>query len=145
MLAENILRMSYLDDDYLTTVPDYIRSVRRLLQDQRRPYRYSDNAIVEALNMALLEARRLRADLFVTRFGNKVPCFSEDSDDDVPMEPQFRLGFVHGIVWQVLEQDQEDVNDARAATFMASFHAMLTGVNPTPIQGGTPAPGSPQR
>lgn len=127
--------------DDLLTVKDYIKYARRLLQDKRQPYRYTDDAIVEALNMALAEARRLRADFFIKHQG-RVPTFDCESDEPVPIEPQFRLGFVHGIVWQVYEQDEEDVNDARANTYMASFHAMMTGVQPTPVQGGTPGPGN---
>ena len=134
-----------MDDDLdLLTVADYVSAARRLLQDKRQPYRYTDAGIIEALNMALGEARRLRADFFVRSHGH-VPRYSEHSEEYVPIEVAFRLGFVHGIVWQVYEQDAEDVNDTRAATYMASFHAILTGVTPPPIQGGTPGPGSAQR
>lgn len=129
----------------LKTVHDYVRNVRTLLLDRVQPHRYSTDSIVEALNLALLEGRRVRADLFVTRWGNEVPVFTGNSDEQVDIEPQFRLAFVYGIAWQVLQRDQEDVQDARATAFMNAFHAVLTGVNPTPIAGGTPAPGSAQR
>jgi hypothetical protein len=129
----------------LQTVEGYVRTVRTLLLDNTRPYRYHDNAIVEALNLALLEARKLRADLFLGRHHMEVPEYEAPSGEIVPIEPQFRLGFVYGIAWQVLDQDEEDVQDARANTFMARFVQMLTGKYPPPIQGGTPAPQSPQR
>ena len=134
-----------MSDEDLDTVRDYVKAARRLLQDKRQPYRYTDDAIVDALNNALGEAKRLRADFFVRMHGH-VPHFSADSEAAyVPIERQFRLGFVHGIVWQVYEQDQEDVNDERAASYMASFQAVLTGVQTPPIHGGTPGPGNAQR
>jgi hypothetical protein len=131
--------------DRLATVVDYVQSVRRILLDRTKPYRYSDMAIVEALNMALLEARKLRADLFLGRYGMAVPVYNAPTGEYVPIEGQFRLGFVYGIAWQVLDADEEDVQDARANSFLMRFTAMLTGQHATPIQGGTPAPQSAQR
>jgi hypothetical protein len=134
------------DDESLETVKDYDEAVRILLQDRVEPHRYSKGQIIRALNMALLEARRIRADLFVTRYGNHVPKFEEgDGGEYVDIEPQFRLGLVYGTTAQVLEQDQEDVNDTRANTFNGAFHAILEGTSPAPIQGGTPGPQSAQR
>lgn len=133
-----------MTDEDLDTVADYLASARRLLQDKREPFRYTNEALVDALNAALGEAKRLRADFFVHTRG-RVPHFTVESKQSrVPIERQFRLGFVHGIVWQVYEQDQEDVNDERAATYMASFQAVLTGVQTPPIHGGTPGPKSAQ-
>jgi hypothetical protein len=129
----------------LHTVAGYIHSVRRLIKDMRRPYRYADDDLVEALNMALLEARRIRADLFVTRWGNTVPAYEGVSDQPVPIEPQFRRAFVYGIAWQTLEEDEEDVQDARANSFMAKFQSTFTGVQQPPVQGGTPAPQNPKQ
>jgi hypothetical protein len=49
----------------LETVADYVDDARVLLLDQVQPYRYDDTSLLTALNVALLEGRRLRADLFV--------------------------------------------------------------------------------
>ena len=43
----------------LTTVADYITGARRLLLDETSPYRYSDADLVDALNYAHLDARRI--------------------------------------------------------------------------------------
>ena len=132
-------------DELLCTVTDYVNAVRAQIQDTGVPPRYADADIVLGFNMMLLEARRLRADLFVTKWGNRVPSYAANNGEEVPMEPQFRLGFVYGAAAYVLTYDMEDVNDARANAFMNVFHAIMTGVSTPPIQGGTPAAGSPQK
>lgn len=124
----------------LNTVSDYVADVRTIILDKVAPYRYPDDTVVEALNIALLEGRRLRADLFVCRYGNNVPFFTAVTDEPVPIEPQFRLAFVYGIAAHVLLRDEEDVQDSRANTFLDRFHDMLIGVRPSPIVGGTPTP-----
>jgi hypothetical protein len=115
------------------------------LLDKVQPYRYSNDEIIVGLNIALQEARRLRADFFVTRFGNEVPYFESVSGEEVPVEPQFRMGFVYGIAAHTILRDDEDVQDQRANAFLDKFHDILVGVRPGPIQGGTPGPGSPQK
>ena len=57
----------------LETVEDYIEDTRTLLLDRMEPYRYNDPSLLVAFNTALLEGRRLRADLFVHKYGNDVP------------------------------------------------------------------------
>ena len=130
----------------LTTVEGYVQDVRTLLLDKIQPYRYSDDDILVGLNTALLEGRRLRADLFVTRFGNEVPSFDAVDGEIVPIEPQFRLAFVYGIAAHTLLRDDEDVQDQRANTFLDRFMSMLTGVRQAPVMGGTPrGGGAPQQ
>lgn len=124
----------------LNTVSAYLKDVRTLLLDRTKPYRYSDISLVAALNLALLETRRLRPDLFVTRYGNEVPSFDDADGQEVPIEAQFRIGIVYGICAHALLRDEEDVQDARANSFLEKFHDILVGVRPSPVQGGTPAP-----
>lgn len=128
----------------LHTVSDYMEAIRAVLQDQVQPYRYADDDILTGFNMMLLEARRLRADLFVSRWGAEVPHYDNNDGEDVPIEPQFRLGFVYGASAYVMTFDSEDVQDARANSFMGIFHDILIGMRPAPVQGGTPPAGSPQ-
>lgn len=125
----------------LETVSDYIDDVRVLLQDTIAPFRYDDPSLLTALNLTLLETRRLRPDLFVYRSHQqvKVPSFTSNDDTEVEIEPQFRLALVYGVLAHALARDQEDVQDARASTFMDTFQYMLTGQRPRP----NPAGGSP--
>lgn len=124
----------------LNTVQSVIDDVRTLLLDKLQPYRYTDPELLLALNTALLEARRLRADLFVTRWGNEVPYYGAISGEPFCLEPQFRLGFVFGVCAHALLRDDEDVQDQRANTFLSRFHDILVGVTMGPISGGTPNP-----
>ena len=124
--------------DDLCTVQELVTDVRRLNLDKIAPFRYDDDSIITALNIALLEARRLRPDLFVCRYGNHVPQFEAVSGDIIPVESQFRLAFEYGVCAHVLLRDEEDVQDQRANTFLERFHDMLVGVRPSPITGGTP-------
>ncbi len=124
----------------LLSVQDYVTDVRTILLDKVVPYRYPDDSVVEALNIALLEVRRLRPDLFVCRYGNTVPRFLAVTGEEVPIETQFRMGVIYGIAAHTLLRDEEDVQDQRANTFLERFHDILVGVRPSPVTGGTPTP-----
>lgn len=123
----------------LNTVQSLINDVRVLLLDNVFPYRYSDDELMVGLNTALLEARRLRADLFVTRWGNNVPYYAKPTGEPFCVEPQFRLAFVYGTAAHALLRDDEDVQDVRSAGFLTRFHDILSGtVFMKPVSGGTP-------
>ena len=129
----------------LESVNDYIEDARTLLLDRIPPYRYSDISLLVALNLALLDGRRLRPDLFVYKWGNKVPSYDAVDGQQVPIEPQCRKAFVYGLVSHAVIRDQEDVQDARASLFMATMEQILIGLQKPAFQGaGTPAPQSPQ-
>jgi hypothetical protein len=125
----------------LDTVQDYITDARTLLQDVISPFRYDDPSLLTALNIALLEGRRLRPDLFVYTYGAHVPTFSVVDETEVDIEEQFRQGFVFGMCAHALARDQEDVEDQRSNAFMQVFTTVLTGFKPVPIAGGAPAQG----
>lgn len=112
----------------LETIDDYISDGRVLLQDTIAPYRYDDTSLITAMNVTLLEGRRIRPDLFVyNRCDPKVQTFQAKDGTVLEMEEQFRLAFLHGMVAHALERDQEDVQDERAATFMGIFNTILVG------------------
>ena len=119
----------------LKKVSDYIVEARILLQDRISPYRYDDASLVSALNLSLLEGRRLRADLYVYSLVNKdgsVQSFTDaDSGQEVEIEQQFRQAFLNGMVGYALERDQEDIEDDRATMFIGLMRYMLTGTKPS--------------
>lgn len=110
----------------LETVNDYITDGRTLLLDTISPFRYEDDSLLVALNVSLLEGRRLRPDLFVFS-GDSVPAFFVNDASVVPMEKQFRLAFLHGMVGHALERDQEDVQDTRSQAFLLYMSNILIG------------------
>jgi hypothetical protein len=114
----------------LETIDDYISDGRVLLQDAIAPYRYTDAQLVVAMNVTLLEGRRVRPDLFVYNRNcgpTGVQSFQAKDGTKLVMEEQFRLAFLHGMVAHALERDQEDIQDARAAAFMGIFNSLLVG------------------
>lgn len=113
----------------LATITDYINDGRTILQDTIEPFRYPDAEMVTAMNVTLLEGRRLRPDLFVyTRVpGRGVQSFQANDGTELFMEEPFRLAFLHGMCAHALERDQEDIQDERAAMFMKIFNIILTG------------------
>jgi len=133
----------------LQTVGGYVRDVRILLQDRIVPYRYSTKSIVRALNIILMEVRRLRPDLMAPQYLDNVPDYDwdndlnvepgTDNDDDdnpvwsewVPLEQQFRPAIVLGIAGYTMRRDQEDIEDERATGHIQSFENMLTEAKST--------------
>lgn len=129
----------------LETINDYLDDGRTLLQDTIAPYRYDDASLIVAMNVTLLEGRRLRPDLFVY---NKlcgptgVQSFQDRDGTKLYMEEQFRLAFLHGMVGHALERDQEDIQDQRAAAFMAIFTTLLVGKQVSNNTGQPPQQGA---
>jgi hypothetical protein len=107
----------------LDLVSDYITEARRLLQDTVSPFRYPDADLIAALNIAVLEARRLRPELFIGRF-NTLPTVSTGADA-FDIDPMYRPSFVYYIVGRVELRDSEDTKDARASALMNKFVAQL--------------------
>jgi len=133
------------DQPTLSTISDYVTAARTELQDTIAPYRYDDASMLTAFNMTLLEARRLRPDLFVWNLAvrGQVPSFQAVDDTPLRMEPQFRQALVYGLCGQAMARDQEDYQDARVASFMRWFATGLTGKAIDQMTGGSPPRGHP--
>ena len=110
----------------LATVGDYVVEARRLLQDKNAPYRYSDNEIVMALNLAIGEGRRARPELFQQYFETDLPMYYADEDDElVDIPPMYRMAFLYFIVGHSQLADQEDTVDQRSAALLTKFISQL--------------------
>lgn len=113
----------------LDTVGDYIVECRRLLQDEvASPYRYPTADLVAALNLALLEVRRVRPDLLMPTF--EVAYFVDPDDTDTPVnfEPMYRTALVYYIVGRIQLRDDEQTQDARAGSLLTKFLGQLLTV-----------------
>jgi hypothetical protein len=121
----------------LDTVGQYLQEARRLLQDEVTPYRYEDDDLVDALNIGLLEARRLRADLFLPLFD--IPYITPPADHvaaDAPLkatvvtlDPMYRSSLVYYMVGRMQLRDDEPTTDARAASLIQKFTQQLLVIN----------------
>ena len=111
----------------LDTVQDYINGARTLLQDTYAgAYRYSDAELVQALNMGLLETRRLRPDLVAATFRTSIPTYvSTSMGTAVAFDPQFRVALLYYICGQAQLRDEENTQDARSAVFLNKFVSQL--------------------
>jgi hypothetical protein len=111
----------------LDTVAQYLEESRRLLQDEVVPYRYPDDDLVDAMNIGLLEARRLRADLFLPLFD--IPWVNPSgtiaTSTLVPMDPMYRSSLVYYMVGRMQLRDDEPTTDQRAASLLQKFTAQL--------------------
>jgi hypothetical protein len=112
----------------LGTVAEYITSARVLLQDAITPYRYADDELVLALNFALMEARRLRPDLFLEYFHERAAFPEFDTDDtteEVDIDVQYRSAILYYIVGHAQLRDDEPTQDSRAMAFLGKFAQQL--------------------
>lgn len=113
----------------LDTVAQYVARTRTLILDEAEPYRYSTVDLVEALNMGILEARRLRPELFRTYFRTTLPEYSAAAlNTVVAIDPQYRVAFVYYMAGQAQLRDDENVQDTRASAFLNKFTTQMTSL-----------------
>lgn len=127
------------DQPTLNSVADYMTDARNLLQDKVPGYRYDEPSMLTALNVTMLEARRLRPDMFVfdLMHQGQVQAFEAVDDTAVNIEPQFRTGILYWLCGHALARDQEDVQDIRATTFFGLGNAIMIGRGRGGIGGGS--------
>jgi hypothetical protein len=119
-------------------VGEYLTVARSLLQDMVAPYRYPDQDIVSALNIALSEMQRIRPDIFLD-LKYQSPLAKGDIDDGVPsgflaidMTAMVPVPgkYITALYWFITGwlqmYDVTDTQDARAQGFMAKFQSHLT-------------------
>jgi hypothetical protein len=110
----------------LDIVSDYVTEARILTQDTVAPFRYPDIDLVLALNMAVLESRRLRPDLWLGV--TTLPSFVLNDATPVVVDPQYRVAFLYYICGQAQLRDEEETQDTRAAAFLQMFKNHLTAL-----------------
>ena len=109
----------------LDTVQDYVSAARVLLQDTVAPYRYADADMIAELNLAVLEAKRVRPDLFFEYRGKRpYPTFVALTDA-VPFEDVYRPALTYYLVGKCTLRDEEDTDDKRGMGMVQKFTAQL--------------------
>jgi hypothetical protein len=110
----------------LDTVQDYLDRARALLLDTVEPYRYSTVDLVQNLNQGILEARRLRPELFLGSLDASLPEFTDAVlTASVPIDPMYRVSFVYYICGHAQLRDEENTQDTRAAAFLNKFTSQM--------------------
>jgi hypothetical protein len=110
----------------LDTVNDYVDAARVLLQDTREPYRHSTAELVAALNIGILETRRLRPDILRSYLRTSAPSYSAAAlSTEVDYAEAFRPALVYHIAGYASLRDDENHQDARATVLMNKFVGSL--------------------
>ena len=108
----------------LSTVIDYVREARVLLQDTLVPYRYSDDELVSSLNMGLEQAHKLRRDLFLKY--DTTPYYPALTATEVALDPGYRRAILFFMVGHAQLRDEEETTDSRASAFLTAFTSQMT-------------------
>jgi hypothetical protein len=115
-------------------VSELLDRVRQVLQDQDAGgYRYPTSDLVGYLNDFVLEARRLRPDLFVGAYHADLPVISQDNATDyttvafpLPVMSCF-VAAVHYVAGRAEVRDDEYAANGRASSFLQAATQMLMG------------------
>jgi hypothetical protein len=135
------------------TATAYVNTARTVLQDLVAPYRYPDNEITDALNIAMAELGRIRPDILLDLkyqhpltkgdIGDGVPGPYTTSDIVVNPDGTYNVSkgtlvpvpvkYYQTVNWFVTGwlqmYDVADTQDARAQGFMAKFQQHLLMLN----------------
>lgn len=110
------------------TLGNVVATVRGILQDQRAPYRYPDAELAGYVSEALLEARRVRPDIYIEDPLGEVPAYTQqDVVDNVVVELPAKYGtpLANYTAGRANLRDDAFSADSRAALLMTSFLSAL--------------------
>jgi hypothetical protein len=121
-------------------VKDYVAAVRYLLQDEIDPFRYTDDNVVMALNMAMFEISRVRPDMFLDMkyqqplrqgdIGDGIPQWfsSTKQQQVVPIPSKYIMPVRWYMEGWLQTTDVADTTDQRAQAFLQKFQMQLMQV-----------------
>ena len=108
------------------TLQDVVTSSRRMLQDSRTPYRYTDEHLTALVNEALSEARRMRPDLFIDQYTTAYPDYDvSDLGTAIPIDEAYFTALTHYVAGTAELVDDEFTVDGRATALITSFRTKL--------------------
>lgn len=118
----------------MPTLGRLLLDARALLQDvvaSSGELRYSDTDLIQAFNIALLQARAKRPDAFLSmglRVG--VPQYSmpDDVETEFPLDPTLYPAFLYYVVGHSELRDDAFAQDGRATVLMNKFVSQLLQV-----------------
>lgn len=107
----------------MATFQNIVDRARIDLQDAAKT-RYTDAEMLQYAIDGVLEARRLRPDLFFGGYGTTTTSYV--LADTFPLPPQYEMLFLHYIVFRSETRDDEYAVDGRAVAMLARFEKELT-------------------
>ncbi len=110
------------------TIQNILTETRFLLQDSVEPYRNTDVAILDIINSAMYELKRVRPDVWLGSYGAPLPQYTDTAIDlaqEVPFDQLFFRPFIYYIVGSIELQDDEFAVDGRAAAMLRMFTVTL--------------------
>lgn len=117
-------------------IKDLIRTVREVIQDLGMEFdfdgdRHSDTKLIRYVNMALLDAFRVRPDIFdLCGYPETIPQITVEqfeANDPLPVEMVFFSAIADYVAGLVALGDDEFVVDGRAVTLLNRFTQKLQG------------------
>jgi hypothetical protein len=107
----------------LDKLVDYWAEARVLLQDSTSPVRYSNEELTSALQMALMEARKIRPDVFLGVNPGELSVVDPTAAGNQlsKIDVQYRVPLLYFMVGHCYMRDEEEGSDARAATYHQRF------------------------
>ena len=113
------------------TVNDAVNEARAILQDvTSQSFRYSTADLIAYLNDALLDARRIRPDLFYGMYDQDVPSFTEsDLAEEFPIDGMYFTAVVFYMCGTAELRDDEFTQDGRAVSLLQQFSTRLLTVS----------------
>lgn len=76
---------------------DAAKIIRRLIQDEQAPFRWSDDALIRAVNSALSVAQLIRPDIWIGQGASLPVSLSTDTPIDIDQEVPMRAPWVYAL------------------------------------------------
>ena len=113
------------------TYSQVIERARRILQDEDATnYRYSDQSLLDAVNDALLEVRRVRPDLFISTSFTVVDVLpGQEASAQIPIDDMYFQSLVYLTTGYQMLRDDEFSVDSRAVNLLNKGTAQLLTTN----------------
>lgn len=115
----------------MTTFQQILDDARVVLNDQLDPSgsndpRYTEAQLMLYARQALVEARRIRPDLFLSNLTGDFPAYA--ATDNVPVPEAYVVPLIDYVISRAEMRDDEFAVDGRAATLFQKFKSGLMGV-----------------
>ena len=113
------------------TYSQVIERARRILQDEDATnYRYSDQSLLDSVNDAILEVRRVRPDLFISvSFSPTDVLLGQEAAALIPIEDMYFQSLVYLTTGYQMLRDDEFSLDSRAVNLLNKGTAQLLTTN----------------